>query len=262
MVTTMKAFKLVKWGQPGQYVDVPIPAPGAGEVLVKISAVGLCRSDLDMVDSAPGSSPYANSIPDGYTLGHENVGRVTILGYGVTDIHKDEAVAVHHMRHCGNCEYCSSDAEQHCESFKRNAIGMTRGCGLDGGLAEYLVVPRTELISLGDRDPIPYAPLTDAGVTAYHAVQTMISRLRPGTCAAVIGIGGLGVYGLQFLKLLSPARIFALDVLPARLKLSKEPGADYVIQSDKHAADTILRLTNGRGVHAVIDLLEITRHWL
>jgi len=66
---------------------------------------------------------------------------------------------------------------------------MTRGCGLDGGLAEFLVVPRAELISIGGQDPVYFAPLTDAGVTAYHAIQTVVHRLRPGTSAAVIGVG-------------------------------------------------------------------------
>lgn len=119
----MKAFKLVQWGKPGKYVDVPVPTPGPGEVLVRMKAVGLCRSDLDMVDGQPGSAPYANSIPEGYALGHENAGVVEELGVGVRDLKEGEAVVVHHMRHCGDCEYCTDGAEQHCEAFERNAIG-------------------------------------------------------------------------------------------------------------------------------------------
>lgn len=95
----MRAFKLLQWDKPGQYVDVPVLTPGPGEVLVRMKAVGLCRSDLDMVDSHPGSAPYANSIPQGYTLGHENAGVVEELGVGVRDLKKGEAVVVHHMRH-------------------------------------------------------------------------------------------------------------------------------------------------------------------
>lgn len=254
----MKAYKLVQWGQPGQYVDVPKPEPGPGDVLIRMKAAGLCRSDLDMVDSKPGSAPYANSLDPGYILGHENAGYVEQVGNAVTDLKIGEAVVVHHMRHCGNCEYCTDNAEQHCEAFKRNAIGMTRGCGMDGGLAEYLLVPRTEVISIGDGDPVLYAPLTDAGVTAYHAIQTAVQRLKPGTSAALIGIGGLGTYGVQFIKLLSSARIFAIDNIPSRLQTAKEVGADEVAVFEGDgtaAAEQILSQTGGRGVDAIIDFV-------
>ncbi|KAL2006327.1 hypothetical protein VTN00DRAFT_9981 [Thermoascus crustaceus] len=213
-------------------------ASGPGEVLVRMKAVGLCRSDLDMVDSHPGSAPYANSIPQGYTLGHENAGVVEELGVGVRDLKKGEAVV---------------------NSTERPSSVMPCGCGFDGGLAEFMVVPRAELVSIGDQDPVYFAPLTDAGVTAYHAVQTIIGRLRPGTSAAVIGVGGLRAYGLQFIKHLSQARIFALDISPERLKLAKELGAHEVVSSDDKAADTILELTGGRGVEGIIDLVGSDR---
>ncbi|XDG07724.1 hypothetical protein ABKA04_007339 [Annulohypoxylon sp. FPYF3050] len=254
----MKAYKLTQWGQPGQYVDVPKPTPGPNDVLIRMKAAGLCRSDLDMVDSKPGSAPYANSLEPGYILGHENAGFVEVLGSDVRDLKVGEAVVVHHMQHCGNCEYCTDGAEQHCEAFKRNAIGMTRGCGIDGGLAEYLLVRRTEVISIGDGDPVLYAPLTDAGVTAYHAIQTAVQRLKPGTSAALIGIGGLGSYGVQFIKLLSSARAFAIDNIPERLQTAKEVGADETVlySGDGSAATAeILAKTGGRGVDVIIDFV-------
>ncbi|XXH01852.1 hypothetical protein Hte_008214 [Hypoxylon texense] len=101
----MKAFKLVQWGQPGQYVDVPKPEPGPGDVLIRMKAAGLCRSDLAMVDSQPGSAPYANSIDAGFVLGHENAGFVARVGRAVADLRVGEAVVVHHMRRCGACEH-------------------------------------------------------------------------------------------------------------------------------------------------------------
>ncbi|KAI0119520.1 alcohol dehydrogenase [Daldinia grandis] len=254
----MRAFKLVRWGEPGQYVDVPKPRPGPGDVLIRMKAAGLCRSDLDMVDSQPGSAPYADSLDPGYILGHENAGFVEEVGSAVTDLRVGEAVVVHHMRHCGNCEYCTDGAEQHCEAFKRNAIAMTCGCGMDGGLAEFLLVPRIEVISIGDGDPILYAPLTDAGVTAYHAVQTVIQRLKPGTSAAIVGIGGLGAYAVQFVKLLSSARIFAIDNIEARLRTAIEVGADEAVLftgDGTSAVEQVVSRTGGRGVDAIIDLV-------
>jgi propanol-preferring alcohol dehydrogenase len=252
---TMKAYKLVNWGEPGQFVAVPKPTPGPGDVLIKVKAVGLCRSDLDMMDSLPGSDPYASAIPDGYILGHENAGYVAELGAGVMDLKIGEGVVVHHMRHCGFCDFCESGIEQHCEAFKRGDIGMTRGCGIDGGLTGYLVAPRTEITSIGSGDPVLFAPLTDAGITAYRGVKTFINRLKPGTHSVVIGVGGLGAYGTQFIKLLSQSKLIAVDNAEERLRLAKELGADEVVVSDDKAYDKIMAITKGKGVDGVLDLV-------
>ncbi|CAJ2512048.1 Uu.00g076730.m01.CDS01 [Anthostomella pinea] len=235
----MEAFKLVQWGAPGQYVDVPKPQPGPGEVLIRMKAAGLCHTDLDMVDSQPGSEPFANSFDAGYILGHENAGYVAELGSSVTDLVVGEAVV-------------------HCEAFRRGAICMTRGCGLDGGLAEFLVVPRTEAISIVDGDPVVYAPLTDAAVTAYHAIQNVVQRLKPGTSAALIGIGGLGTYGVQFIKLMTAARVFAVDNAEGRLKVARDVGADETVRFEddgKRASEQIMSLTKSRGVDAIVDFV-------
>ncbi|KAI1860688.1 uncharacterized protein JN550_011413 [Neoarthrinium moseri] len=255
---TMKAFRLVAWGQPAQFVTVPKPVPGPGDILVRMKAAGLCRSDLDMVDSQSGSGPYANALDPGFILGHENAGYVAELGVGVNDLEVGEAVVVHHIRHCSNCEYCTTGVENHCEAYKRGAISTTRGCGVDGGLAEYLLVPRNEVISIGDADPVLYAPLTDAAVTAYHAIQTAVERLKPGTSAAIIGIGGLGSYGVQFIKLLTSADVIAIDTAQKRLEVARELGADHAVLFENDgdtAQDEIMTLTNNRGIDVTVDLV-------
>jgi alcohol dehydrogenase, propanol-preferring len=254
-MSTMRAYRLGAWGEPAHYATAPKPTAGPGQVVVRIKAAGLCRSDLDMMDSKEGEDPYASAIPAGYILGHENAGFVDELGEGVTDLKMGESVVVHHMRHCGNCEFCTSGAEQHCEFYKRGDIGMTRGCGYDGGLANYLLVARTELISIGTKDPVQYAALTDAGVTAYHAIETFVHRIRPGATAAVIGIGGLGAYGIQFLRLLSPARVFALDVSEKSLSLATQLGAHEVVRSDETAANVVMEKTNGKGIDFILDIV-------
>jgi alcohol dehydrogenase, propanol-preferring len=254
-MATMKTYRLSAWGQPGEYVSIPKPSPGTGEILIRMKAVGLCHSDLDMMDALPDSDPYSNSISAGYTLGHENAGVVEELGIGVADLKVGEAVVVHHMRHCGVCDFCMDGIEQHCEAFKRGDIGMTRGCGFDGGLAEFLVAPRTEVISIGKRDPVVYAALTDAGVTAYHAVKTFLHRVRPSSTVAVIGVGGLGAYGVQFLKLLSAARIFAIDRFERCLTTAKELGAHETVLSNEQAYDKIMEKTNGKGIDFIVDFV-------
>lgn len=251
----MKAYRIVEWGKNAEFVDVPVPMPKSGEVLVRMHGAGLCRSDLDMTDAAPGSQPYAAVLPAGFTLGHENAGVVEILGEGVTDLKPGDAVVVHHMHSCGTCEFCHHGHEQSCRTFARGAIGMTRGVGIDGGLAPFMIAPRHELVPLGTLDPVTVAPLTDAGVTSYRAVKSVLDRLVPGSNAVVIGLGGLGAYAVQFLKLLSPAVVFALDRTEQRLSDGRRYGADHCILSDAHAVETIMDLTGGRGADAIIDLV-------
>lgn len=127
----MKAFKLTEWGQPAGYAQVPKPVPGPNDILIRMRAAGLCQTDLDMIDSAPGSAPYANSLEANYTLGHENTGYVAELGTNVRGFQIGEAVVVHHMRHCGNCEFCSGGKEQLCQAYKspKGALWITWGLG-------------------------------------------------------------------------------------------------------------------------------------
>ncbi|KAG9857099.1 hypothetical protein KCU98_g1188, partial [Aureobasidium melanogenum] len=174
----MKAFTLKQWNQPGKYVEVPKPVPGHGESLIKMKAAGLCRSDLDMLESKPGSDRWASATSPRYILGHENAGVIEQLGEGVSDLKVGEGVVVHQLKRCGVCSFYTSGAEQYCEAYKRGDVVLTRGAGLNGGVAEYLVAPRHELVSIDNRNTVLYAPLTDAGVTAYHAVKSFIHRVR------------------------------------------------------------------------------------
>ncbi|KIW56450.1 hypothetical protein PV05_05109 [Exophiala xenobiotica] len=224
---TMKAFRLLEYGKPGQYCEVPVPSPKEGEVLIRMKAAGLCRSDLDMVDSQPGSDPYASAVDAPYTLGHENAGVIEVLGEGVTDLKVGEGVAVRHMPHCSHCEFCIRGVEQHCETYKRGAIEINRGTGWDGGLAEFMICPRDQLVSIGDEDPVIYAPLTDAGVTAYHA----------------------------FLLLLMGVKVYAVDVSDHRLKIADELGAKRSFKAGPNAAKEILEETGGKGVDGILDFV-------
>lgn len=251
----MRAYKLVQWGQPGQYVDIPTPTPGPLDVLVRVKAVGLCRSDLDMMESQPGEDPYASAIDPGYVLGHETAGTVESWGSEVSGLQKGETVVLHHMRHCGFCEYCEAGIEQHCDFHRRGAIGMTRGCGYDGGLADFIVVPRTELISVGEADPVLFAPLTDAGVTAYAGCKPFWPLLRPGTSVMVIGVGGVGAYAIQFLKLRTAAKVVAVDTSQSRLSHAQKLGADIAILSQDDTEAKVREALNGRGVECVLDVV-------
>lgn len=251
----MPAYRIVEWGRPAEFADVEKPSPGPNEVLVKMRGAGLCRTDLDLMEAVPGTGPYTDVLPAGFTLGHENAGTVEAVGSGVTDLAEGSNVIVHHIHSCGHCDFCLHAVEQHCSTYVRGAMSLTRGLGLDGGLAPYLLVPRRELQTIGGLDPIDVAPLTDAGVTAYHAVKSVLNRLGPGSVATVIGVGGLGSYGVQLLKLMSATEIFAIDTNETRLAYARGLGADHALGISNATAEAIMDLTRGRGSDVILDFV-------
>ncbi len=241
----MKAYRILELGKPPVLQEVDVPVPGPGEVLIKMGGAGLCRSDLEVIDHGVEMLPWRGP----FTLGHENAGWVETLGPGVSGFEVGEAVICHCMRTCGQCEACITGHDNYCETVS------SRGLAEDGGLAEYMIVEPRELVSLGSMDPRKYAPLADAGLTPYGAVDHARCKIPGNGIAVVIGVGGLGYYAVQFLRELTGARIIAVDVSPERLEVSKKLGASDVVISDESAADTITALSDGKGVHAVFDFV-------
>ncbi len=244
----MKAAVLTAYGEPLEIREVPSPEPGPGEVLVRVAGVGVCHSDLTVVS---GRSNIIERLPA--VLGHEIAGQVAGLGRGVTGLREGEAVAVFGAWGCGRCFYCLRGDEQACD--------QTRwvGHGPAGGYAEYLLVPAARhLEPVGDLDPAEAAALTDAGLTPYRAVRRALPRLTPGSTAVAIGIGGLGHFGLQYLKLLSTARVVAVDTSPPARRLAARLGADAVAGDAEEAVEAVSDLTGGGGADAVLDFVGST----
>lgn len=195
--------------------------------------------------------------PPPFTLGHEIAGWVEEVGTGVTRFHSGDVVAVNpSWGSCGRCHMCRSGEENHC--LYQKAI-RAPGVGYDGGHAPYVLVPDERfLVPIGDLDPILAAPLTDAGITTYSAIKPALPHIWPGSAAVVIGVGGLGLYAVQFLRLLTGARVIAVDSTEARLKLAREYGADDVVPSGSEAVARIRDLTGGIGASFVLDCVGIT----
>ena len=150
---------------------------------------------------------------------------------------------------------CRSGEENHC--LYQKAI-RAPGVGYDGGHAPYVLVPEARfLVPVGDLDPVVAAPLTDAGITTYTAIKLALPGIWPGSTAVVIGIGGLGLYAVQFLRQLSGARVVAVDSTEARLKLAREHGADDVVTSGPGAAEQIRELSGGIGATFVLDCVGV-----
>lgn len=245
----MKAYQLTAWQAEPELREVPVPEPGPGQVLIKVGGAGACHSDLHLMEWPEGTMGF--DLP--FTLGHENAGWVEATGAGVEGLEQGEPVAVYGPWGCGRCRACRLSAENYCErQAELGAFGG--GLGLDGGMAEYMLVPHARLLlPLGDLDPREAAPLSDAALTPYHAIKRSLPLLVPGSTAVVIGVGGLGHMAVQILRELTPSQVIAVDTSGAKLELARELGADEAIEPGEGAAEAIRELSHGHGAELVLD---------
>ena len=222
----MRAYRMIDWARPPALVDVEVPEPGPGQVLIRVAGNGLCHSDLTMMEIPAEIGPLLDwRMP--FTLGHETAGWVERTGTGVDGVSTGDAVLVVSPASCGRCRYCGRGDDSMCDASLAG-----RGYGRDGGLADYVLVDDVRaLVALGDLDPVTAAPLADAGATTHHAVARTLPRLGPDSTAAVIGAGGLGAFAIQILRALSPARVVAIDPDPVRRTVAADLGAHDTLDS-------------------------------
>lgn len=242
----MLAHRLTAWGAPPSWATVPVPRPGPGQVLVRVLAVGLCHSDLHVVDARPGVMAFEPP----FTLGHEVAGEVAAVGAGVVAWRPGDRVAVHGVWGCGRCRHCLNGRENYCLD-RGPAVGG--GLGADGGLAAYQLVPAERFLVAADGlPPAVVAPLTDAGLTSYHAVTRSLPRLHPGATAVVIGVGGLGHLAIQLLRASGAVTVVAVDTRQSARDLARRHGAVEVSAGGDDAVATLRRLG---GADLVLDFV-------
>lgn len=251
----MRAVVFEQWKTFPVLKNVEPPKPGPGEVLLKVAGAGACHSDVHIYNEFEPDAP--GSIPPPFILGHENSGWVEALGEGVQGIQPGVAYLVYGPIGCGHCRACSRGQDTYCENqSKMPYLGV--GLGRHGGMAEYLVVPARNLVPLGDADPVAAAPLADAGLTPYHAIKLALPHLNGGgRHALVIGLGGLGLIGVQILRALTGATIIATDMKEEAMRKACELGA-ITVPAGKDQAKEIRRLTDGRGIDAAFDFVGST----
>jgi propanol-preferring alcohol dehydrogenase len=245
----MKAARLHTPGADFIIEDLPTPAPGPGQVLVRIAGAGACHSDLHI------KSGEVQGVILPHTLGHENAGWIESFGEGAgrQGFEVGDAVVVFGGWGCGRCRFCLGGQEQMCNTL------FWGGIGPEGGYADYLLVPSIRhLLPAAGLDPVLAAPLTDAALTPYAAVKKALPYVTPGTSAVLIGAGGLGQYGVQFLKLLSEAEIIVVETNPAKRELAQTLGADVVIDPlHDDPASAIKAATGEDGAAAVLDFVGV-----
>ncbi|WP_182526530.1 alcohol dehydrogenase AdhP [Nocardioides dongkuii] len=239
----MKAAVVTSFSAPLEIQDRPVPAPAAGQVLVRLEASGLCHTDIH---AAHGDWPVKPSPP--FVPGHEGVGIVEALGQGVTHRAVGDRVAMPWLGHaCGHCRYCITGWETLCEEQQNT------GYSVDGGFAEYAVADATYVVRVPDGVAArEAAPLTCAGVTTYKAVK--VAHIQPTERVAVFGIGGLGHLALQYARIVGGS-VIAVDVEQAKLDLAAELGADHVVNAATSDPVAAIEALGGADVAIVLAVI-------
>lgn len=234
MAKTMKAAVVHAFGQSLVIEEVPIPAPGAGEVLVKIVATGVCHTDLHAVDGDWPVKPTPPFIP-----GHEGAGIVAAVGAGVTNLKEGDPVGIAWLHDaCGLCEYCITGWETLCEAQHNS------GYSVNGSFAEYAIGAAAYVARLPERtDFAALAPILCAGVTTYKGLKE--TEARPGEWVAISGLGGLGHIAVQYARAMG-LHVVALDVTDDKLALARDLGAEVTVNAKSpDAVAQVLKATSG-----------------
>lgn len=235
----MRAVRMYKPGDL-RVEDVPKPVPGEGEVLLKVLACGVCGSDIPRVNK------YGAHIAP-LTIGHEFSAEIVELGNNVNGFQAGDRVTVPPLMPCYKCEWCRQGLYALCEDY--DYFGSRR----DGAMAEYLVCPKENLMKLPPNvDPVDAATI-DPCANAMHAI--LLSKFKEGETICVYGAGAIGLYILQCAKAYGASKVISVDISDEKLAVSKQCGADIVINSMKESdpAKLVREITNG-GANVVVDV--------
>jgi propanol-preferring alcohol dehydrogenase len=233
----MKAAVVHAFDRPLEIEDVPVPEPGADQVLVRIEASGLCHTDIH---AARGEWPVKPTPP--FIPGHEGVGVVERLGDGNSHgLEEGMRVALPWLGYaCGACHYCNTGWETLCPSQ------LNTGFSINGGFAEYSVGYARHVVRVPDGiDPADAAPLTCAGVTTFKALK--VSGATSSSLVAIFGVGGLGHLALQYARVTGASTV-AVDMNEERLAVARELGAAHVIHAGQEDVPAAIQRLGGANV--------------
>ena len=240
----MKALLLTDYKRL-ELIEREKPVPGAGEVLVRVAACGICGSDVHGYDGASG-----RRIPP-LVMGHEAAGVIAELGPGVERFQRGDRVTFDSTIYCGACRFCRQGEVNLCD--RREVLGVS--CGdyrRDGAFAEYVLVPERIVYGLPDTMPFAEAAMLEAVSVALHAVA--VSDLRGGETALVIGAGMIGLLTLQAARAAGCSRVFIADVDATRLKLANPLGATEALHlSGNDLVRKCREVTGDAGVDIVFE---------
>ncbi len=217
--------------------EVAAPVPAAGEARVRVAFCGVCGSDLHRFR---GDLPLVSVTP-----GHEISGIVDSVGAGVTSIGPGDKVCVEPLVPCGACRYCRTGHHQLC------AHAHYLAADVDGGFAEYVIVPATMVHRLPDTIPLEQAALMEPLAVAVHAARQ--GGVGPGSSVCVLGAGTIGLLAVQVARAYGASQVMITAKHAHQAAAAKSLGADSVIAADADVPAEVVRLTDGEGVDCVME---------
>ena len=252
--TQMHSQVIAAYGKPLESATADLPEPKAAEVRVRVTHCGVCHSDVHLHDGyfdLGGGNQLDLRRPDPLVLGHEIEGVVEAIGPDVRHAAVGDRRVVYPWIGCAECQVCQSDNEHICAT--NNQLGITK----PGGYATHCLVPHERyLLNCDGIAPGLAATYMCSGLTAYAAVMKLKAALRGRPCL-LIGLGGVGMMGLQFAQELLDGPILAADVDAQKLQAAKGAGAHQVYQADEKdiAAKIMSDAQADGGVAAVLDFV-------
>ena len=249
--------------QPLVVEDVELDAPAPGQALVKLTASGVCHSDLSVID---GTIP----LPLPAVLGHEGAGIVEEVGAGVKSVKPGDTVMMTFVTPCGHCFHCSRGRPNICidhwtaprgfltdgtQPFHQNGKRFHQMARI-GTFADYTVVSANALVPVPSETPLDKAALIGCGVTTGVGAVINTAKVEAGSSMAVIGIGGVGVNVIQGGVLSGAEKIIAIDVVDGKLEAAREFGATHTVNShDLDPVETVMGLTDEVGVDYAFEVI-------
>jgi propanol-preferring alcohol dehydrogenase len=240
MPLKMHAAVVEQFGTPLQIQEWDVPSPGAGQILVKTEACGVCHTDFH---AAHGDWPVKPTLP--FIPGHEAIGLVVAVGSGVAIVKEGDRVGVPWLYSaCGHCEYCLTGWETVCAQAQFG--GYTR----NGGFADYLLADPNYIAHIPTGlTAAEAAPLICAGITTYKGIKE--TGARPGEWVAISGAGGLGHLAIQYAKAMG-LLVCAIDIDAGKLAHATRLGADFVINAKTGDPAAAVKKATGGGAHGVL----------
>jgi alcohol dehydrogenase len=245
-------MKALVYGGPGKMSVEERPSPAIqaqSDAIVRISMTTICGTDLHILK---GDLP---SCAPGRILGHEGVGVIDSVGANVTTFKVGDRVLISCVTMCGKCYYCRRNMYSHCTTG-----GWILGNQIDGTQAELVRIPYadTSLYAIADGDEEDaLVMLSDILPTGFEC-GVLNGRVAPGSNVAIVGSGPIGLAALLTAQFYSPAQLIVIDLDDNRLAVAKKFGATATINSsDGKSAETVLRMTGGRGVDTAIEAVGI-----
>ena len=248
----MKRQSMMEYGEPLQETSVDTPAPAGSEVIVRISHCGVCHSDIHLHDGyfelGGGRQLDVRSgreLP--FTLGHEIAGTVEAVGPDAVGVKEGEHYAVYPWIGCGECRLCTRGDEHLCDTT--NHLGVN----VDGGFATHVVVPHSRyLLNTEGLEPKLAGSYMCSGLTAFSALKKVADKVVDGPLM-IVGLGGVGMMGLQFAQALYDTEILATDIDPQKREAALAAGASQVFDpAEDGIRKTVLKATGG-GAAAAVD---------